>query len=191
MSRIRNKSPKLLNFTVRYRNVKYARLELTTGRLVVILPKTYQSSAEEVIQKHIRWVMAKARAINSALRKADRKKIVSDRTEESFRNFVFRKVRQYSEELALKPGVVYFRKMKTKWGSCSCRGNLMFNRLLKFLPNSVISYVVFHELVHLRHRKHGKSFWQAMRLKYKNWEKYEEKLLMYWFLLHKHLTETK
>ncbi len=57
---------------------------------------------------------------------------------------------------------VFIKNSKSRWGSCSSRGNLNFNYKLLFLPPEVLDYVVVHELCHLRHFNHGPEFWAAV-----------------------------
>lgn len=66
-------------------------------------------------------------------------------------------------ELSLKMGTKYsrvtFRQQKSRWGSCSGRGNVSFNwRLIHFKP-AVIDYVIMHELAHIKHHDHSRDFW--------------------------------
>lgn len=57
---------------------------------------------------------------------------------------------------------VFIKNSKSRWGSCSSRGNLNFNYKLLFVPPEVVDYVVVHELCHLRHFNHGPEFWAAV-----------------------------
>lgn len=51
---------------------------------------------------------------------------------------------------------------KNKWGSCDSMGNLTFHWKLAVFPIEVIDYVVVHELCHLVHMNHGRSFWRLV-----------------------------
>ncbi|MFC2129310.1 M48 family metallopeptidase [Bacteroidota bacterium] len=54
------------------------------------------------------------------------------------------------------------RRMKSRWGSCTPENNISLNSALVFLSNSLIEYVMLHELVHTRHKNHGKDFWERL-----------------------------
>lgn len=64
-----------------------------------------------------------------------------------------------ASELPQLPASVSVRQYRSRWGSCSSRGELKFNYLLAMVPKSVFDYVVVHELCHLKHMHHGKAFW--------------------------------
>lgn len=54
---------------------------------------------------------------------------------------------------------VFIKNLKSRWGSCSSRGNLNFNYKILFLPPAVADYIIVHELCHLTHFNHGPEFW--------------------------------
>ena len=63
------------------------------------------------------------------------------------------------ERMGVKPRRVFMRDQRTRWGSCSSRGNISLNWRLIMAPPEVLAYVVIHELAHLREANHGRRFW--------------------------------
>lgn len=68
------------------------------------------------------------------------------------------KVRFYAEKIGVDYGRVTIRNQKTRWGSCSAKGNLNFNCLLMLAPEDVLDYVVIHELCHRKEMNHSPRF---------------------------------
>jgi predicted metal-dependent hydrolase len=54
---------------------------------------------------------------------------------------------------------VSIRRQRTRWGSCSSKGALSLNESLVFLPQSLVRYVLVHELAHTRRMDHSPAFW--------------------------------
>ena len=69
------------------------------------------------------------------------------------------KVRHYAPLVGVDYGRITIRNQRTRWGSCSSKGNLNFNCLLMLLPDDVIDSVVVHELCHRKHMNHSPQFY--------------------------------
>ena len=69
------------------------------------------------------------------------------------------RVRYFANSMDVTVGRITIRSQRTRWGSCSAKGNLNFNCLLMLCPEEVRDYVVIHELCHRKHLNHSADFW--------------------------------
>ncbi len=64
--------------------------------------------------------------------------------------------------LPFNPGRITVRSQKTKWGSCSSKGNINLNWRLIQCPTWIQDYIFIHELCHLKHLNHSPAFWELV-----------------------------
>ena len=72
------------------------------------------------------------------------------------------KTRKFAAQMGVTYGRITIRAQRTRWGSCSSKGNLNFNYLLYYLPEELMDYVVIHELAHRKHMNHSSYFWREV-----------------------------
>ncbi len=69
------------------------------------------------------------------------------------------RVRHYAPLIGVTCGRITIRSQRTRWGSCSSKGNLNFNCLLMLAPPEVQDSVVVHELCHRKEMNHSERFY--------------------------------
>jgi len=178
---------KPVEYTVAYRNVKHPRLEYKTGTLLLILPKGSKNE-RQTLEKYRKWIQNKELTIRKAFEEAKTKTLNKKRTEKELRRLIHALAQNYQTELNTRINKIYFRKMKTKWASHSHNGNLTANTLLKYLPQDIIEYVIYHEITHSIERKHNGKFWNIITKKFPDYQAKEKDLLTYWFIIQKTVT---
>jgi len=72
------------------------------------------------------------------------------------------RVGHWQSRFPVPAGRITVRDQKTRWGSCSTRGNLSFNWRLILAPPEILDYVVVHEMSHLLHMNHSGKFWSVV-----------------------------
>lgn len=85
------------------------------------------------------------------------------RVRDMLRDLAFREfsamARRMAAQFHARPGEVRIKDTRTRWGSCTADGTMMFSWRLIMAPRFVQHYVVAHETAHLRHMNHGPDFW--------------------------------
>lgn len=76
--------------------------------------------------------------------------------------YLIERVQELSALTGLMPKRVTLREQKARWGSCNSLGHLSLNWKLIVFSKEIIDYVIIHELCHLQHLDHSKSFWQLV-----------------------------
>ncbi|MBO5555794.1 MAG: M48 family metallopeptidase [Oscillospiraceae bacterium] len=136
------------------------------GRVIVRAPlRLPEGEIRRFVTGHRDWI-EKQQAKQAALRQTAPERL----SEEEIKQLCREARRRIEERLAcfaplvgVSYGRVAIRRQKTKWGSCSSKGNLNFNCLLALAPPEVLDYVVVHELCHRLEMNHSARFWAQVR----------------------------
>lgn len=94
------------------------------------------------------------------------------------RKIIPARVEYYAKLTGITYNRIALRLQKSRWGSCSAKGNLNFNCLLVLMPPEVLDSVVVHELVHRHHMNHSRAFFDeviSIYPEYKKWDKWLKK----------------
>jgi predicted metal-dependent hydrolase len=119
------------------------------------------------------WILSKLEQ-NNGITNPDLK----DSSAEHFTNYELRaldlargKVSFWAEKLNYQYGDVRVKQLKSRWGSCSSKGDLTFNYKVLFLEGNLQDYVIVHELCHIKQPNHSQKFWNLVERSLPNYEK--------------------
>lgn len=127
-----------------------------------------EKDIEEILKKKEAWISkhiekikkTKERLETEPTEKLTREKVIA-LAEEALKVIPAR-VEYFARVIGVTYGKITIRNQKTRWGSCSSKGNLNFNCLLMLAPPEVLDYVVVHELCHRKQMNHSKAFWSEV-----------------------------
>ena len=136
------------------------------GRVVVIKPKRMpEAIARAFVFAKRRWIemqIAKlAKLPEQAALPSTRKDFLAYK--EAARELAHERLAFFNSHYGFTFRRVSIKNTKTRWGSCSKKGNLNFNFKIALLPPYLADYIIVHELCHLTHLDHGREFWNRVR----------------------------
>lgn len=111
--------------------------------LIRLVPRARPAIGPEEI------VAGSARAVEAVLRQRARDRLAGA-------------VDRYTAVLGRPAQAISLRDPRSRWGSCSSAGRLMFSWRLILAPAEVLDYVAAHEVAHLRHMNHSSAFWETV-----------------------------
>lgn len=142
-------------------------MQIKDGRVVIKAPlRTRDAEIRQFLEKHRSWLekhMMQARALQQA--KAGLRRLTKDEIAELKKKawkVIPERVAYWAPKIGVTYGRISIRCQKTRWGSCSSKGNLNFNCLLMLTPDGVIDSIVVHELCHRKVMNHSAKFYAEM-----------------------------
>jgi predicted metal-dependent hydrolase len=135
------------------------------GNFVVTVP---QNLSENIIEKFIikksQWIIDKLEYFKSFSGKILRTGTQKDY--EHYKEVAFQLARKridyFNQIYSFKFNKINIKNQKTRWGSCSRKGNLNFNYKIALLPKELSDYIIVHELCHLKEFSHSQKFWNLV-----------------------------
>ena len=153
---------------------RYARITLKRdGSITLTVPRRVSlRQARAFLESRIAWI----KRHQQGFRHLDSLPAVN-RTEA--RRLLTNRVRELARAHGFEYNKIFIKNQRTLWGSCSARTNINLNINLLRLPDELRDYVILHELVHTRHKNHGKAFWSEMNRLTGDGKQLQKKLRQY------------
>lgn len=134
-------------------------LKYREGEQLLYLGESY--SLQIVPDRGTDLVLADSFQLGESLR--DRAEPVVQRWyREQARRVIGERVEHFAKQYQVEYGKIRITSARTRWGSCTTKGNLSFSWRLVMTPLPVIDYVVIHELAHTVHHNHSRQFWDLV-----------------------------
>lgn len=138
--------------------------QIKNGRIILRVPLlATDKDLNLFLQKNRKWLekhialMKEREKEKENVRKLTKEEIAA--LYERAKKIIPERVAYYAPIAGVKYGKITIRMQKTRWGSCSAKGNLNFNCLLMLTPPEVTDSVVVHELCHIKEMNHSKRFY--------------------------------
>jgi len=129
---------------------------------LVVRPRATDAEIEEAIASYLPWLARQLERAAAPVLGLQRLSL----TEEQGRREARARIELLAQSEAMALGVRYsriiVRNQRSRWGSCSSKGELSFNWRLVLAPHDVLDYVVVHEVCHLVEHHHGTAFWKLV-----------------------------
>ena len=153
-----------MDYKVVYSGRKTIALSVKDGALVVKAPYgTKKTRIEKLISSHENWInkhIQKQKEKNAKYGNLSEERIAELR--KIAKQILPAKVSYYAKIMGLKYGRITITSAKTRFGSCSSKGNIAFSYRLMMYPDAAIDYVVVHELAHLKEMNHSPAFYKVV-----------------------------
>ena len=153
-----------MDYRLEYSNRKTISLCIVNESVVVKAPfNTSKKRIENIVHSHAAWIEKHLE------RQKQRNEKYPPLSEEEIK--ILRKIAKsvlpikteyYAKIMGLKYGRITITGAKTRFGSCSAKGNISYSYRLMRYPEEAIDYVVVHELAHLRHLNHSSEFYKIV-----------------------------
>lgn len=131
------------------------------GRVILRAPKKLSDKdADRIISENEKWINSK---LKSSILKKEKEDGLTDsqilELKKNAKKYFKDKIEYYSKIMDLKFGRITITGARTRFGSCSSKGNISFSYRLMLYPEAAREYVVVHELAHLLQMNHSKAFY--------------------------------
>lgn len=152
-----------------YRVIRSARRTVAievTREAEVIVRAPFNMRADDIsrfVEEHEKWIMAQ---LIKQRRRAEIRPEPTDDEKDIYikmaEDYFPRITEYYANIMGLEPAGIKITGAKKRFGSCNANNVICFSWRLMQYPEKAIDYVVVHELAHIKHKNHGKEFYECI-----------------------------
>ncbi len=135
------------------------------GRCVVSAPSFLaENKIAKFVKTKLDWIVEKLKGFMpfKPIVKRKNSRVEFKKYKNTAHSLAKERLSAFNKNYGFKIGKVTIRNQKSRWGSCSAKGNLNFNYKLVLLPKELSDYIIVHELCHLGQMNHSIKFWNLV-----------------------------
>lgn len=181
MNKIIHLNKKNITYTLR-KSKRAKRMRLAVycdGSVVVTTPYDLQETiADKFIKEKSKWLFSKI----TFFKQFQDKNIAQHNYDDYLRYknkayiLVSDRIAYFNKFYKFPFNTINIKNQKTRWGSCSMKGNLNFNYKILFLDKKIRDYIIVHELCHLKEFNHSRKFWNLVAKTFPEWIEIKKEL---------------
>ncbi len=165
------------DYTIIRTDRKTIALQVRDGQIIVRAPKrAANTQIDAFVREHRDWIERQIKKQEAEKKESSGMQRLTEEQLEDLKARARREIPERAGFYAGKIGVTYgkitIRSQRTRWGSCSSKGNLNFNCLLLLMPQEVLDSVVVHELCHRKEMNHSRKFYEEVLRVYPDYYKW-------------------
>ena len=151
-------------------------LEITPrGEVLVRVPlRTSDVQVRDFVLSRRSWIETHLAKVRARIAEAETLPRLTEEDREDLRQrakpVLAARAAYFAPLVGVSFGNITVRTQRSRWGSCSVKGNLNFNALLLLAPPEVLDYVVVHELCHRKEMNHSPRFWAEVERLVPDWK---------------------
>ena len=185
-----------MNYTLIRSDRRSLGLSIKGTEVIVRAPRrATQRQIDAFVAENALWIERHLKKAEAQQKKAEEQGALTEKElkalSERAKSHIPARAAYYAAKMGVSYGRITIRSQRTKWGSCSSKGNLNFNCLLMLCPPEVIDSVVVHELCHLKEMNHSERFYREVLRVYPDYPKWNAWLKKNGGVLLKRMTSVK
>ena len=158
---------------------KTVSIQVKPNEVIIRAPmRMKEKEIEKFVESKRNWIEKHLKSLSEKQKALENIEPYSDEEISSFvkkaKEIIPKKVEFYAEKIGVTYNRITIRCQRTRWGSCSSKGNLNFNCLLVLLPDEIIDSVIVHELCHRKHMNHSAKFYEEVEKVFPEYRKCHE-----------------
>lgn len=158
---------------------KTVSIQVKPNEVIIRAPmRMKEKEIEKFVESKRNWIEKHLKSLSEKQKALENIEPYSDEEISSFikkaKEIIPKKVEFYADKIGVTYNRITIRCQRTRWGSCSSKGNLNFNCLLVLLPDEIIDSVIVHELCHRKHMNHSAKFYEEVEKVFPEYRKCHE-----------------